>query len=90
MEDVAETDKFLQDFVAPELREVSAKLQALADAQKSMGEGKKDLETRILRVIVKSEERILLILQVADLSARNAELTKRLEEKRAHPESSAH
>jgi hypothetical protein len=95
---IEDTRKLIQDFIAPELREVGAKLQALAEGQKAIREdvanghkalidGQKDVELRLLREIVKSEERISLLLKVADLSNQNAELTRRPEEKKNSPSS---
>ena len=70
---VADVREIIQDLVAPELKELSVKLDALAQSQGGM-------ETRLLKAIAQSEERILLLLKVADLSQQNAQLMKQLSE----------
>ncbi len=58
---VADVREIIQDLVAPELKELSVKLDALAQSQGGM-------KTRLLKAIAQSEERIMLLLKTADLS----------------------
>ncbi len=61
--------RLLQDFLAPEMGELKAKLQALSDGQKVILDGQQTMEARLLKEIQKSEEKILLMLKVSELSS---------------------
>ncbi len=65
--------KVLQDFLAPELRELSANLRSRADGQREM-------EVRLLRGIQKSEEKILLMLKLSEVTGRLKQVTRENEE----------
>ena len=58
--------KLLQDFLAPEMGELKAKLQALSDGQKVIIDGQHEMEVRLLREIRGSEEKLLLRIQLAE------------------------
>ena len=82
MSAIEDVRKAMQDFLAPELRGLAAKLDALAETQKEtrdeLKEGQREMEVRLLREIKAAEERLSLKLEVAQLTVRNAELQQRL------------
>ncbi len=83
--------KVLQDFLAPELREIAANLRALSENQKAFSESLRDglkaqadsqreMETRLLREIKNSEEKIVLLLKLSETSGKLEQVTRENEE----------
>ena len=84
---VGDMRKVLQDFLAPELREVKAQLQVLSDGQKdivaTMREGfqaqtdaRQEMEARLLREIRNTEEKLLIRIQLAEANIKLDEKTR--------------
>jgi len=73
---VEEVRKVLQDFLAPELREIATNLKSLTEGQKVLAEGQRDMEIRLLREIQKSEEKILSMLKMSEMTDKLEHLTR--------------
>ena len=69
--------KVLQDFLAPELGELKARLDALSEGQKQIisdmregfkaqTESRQEMESRLLREIKNTEEKVLMRVQLAE------------------------
>ena len=84
MEVVANVRDIIQDLVAPELREIGAKLEALAQLQGAkmdeLSQSQGAMKAELLDAIVRSEERVMLALKVALLSQQNEQLTQQNEQ----------
>ena len=85
---IDEIRKLLEELVLPELREIGAKLSALASDQERMAESllnaQKEMERKLIEQLRLSEANILRSV-AADLSQQNEELDKRLKEKDEPP-----
>ncbi len=66
---VGDVRKALQDFLAPELSEVKAKLQALADGQKAILESQHEMEARLVREIKTLEQKLILMFKLSEAMA---------------------
>ncbi len=71
---VGDVRKALQDFLAPELGELKAKLQALSDEVRqgfaAQTESRQEMETRLIREIKNSEEKLLLRIQLSEANTK--------------------
>ncbi len=67
---VGDIRKALQDFLAPKLGELKAKLQALSDEVHrgfaAQSQSRQEMEARLIREIKNSEEKLLLRIQLAE------------------------
>ncbi len=81
---VAEIREVIQDLVAPELKELGAKLETLAQSQRerldALAQNQSAMKTELLQAIVQSEERLMLTMKVALLSQQNEQLQKKVNE----------
>ncbi len=84
---VGDVRKALQDFLAPELGELKAQLKALSDNQKTMQEtmrdgfkaqteGRQDMESRLLREIKNSKEKLVIRIQLAEATLKLEQATR--------------
>lgn len=84
---VGDVRKALQDFLAPELGELKAQLKALSDNQKTMQEtmrygfkaqteGRQEMESRLLREIKNSEEKLVIRIQLAEATLKLEQATR--------------
>ena len=80
----ADVRDIIQDMVARELREIGAKLEALAQLQGANLDGLEQsqgaMKTELLKAIVRSEERVMLALKVSLLSQQNELLSQQNEQ----------
>ena len=80
----ADVRDIIQDLVAPELREIGAKLEALGRLQgeklEALSQSQGATKTELLEAIVRSEERVMLALKVALLSQQNELLSQQNEQ----------
>ncbi len=83
--------KVLQDFLAPELREIAANMKALSENQKdfsenlreglkAQGDSQREMETRLLREIKNSEEKIVLLLKLSETTGKLEQVTRENQE----------
>ncbi len=83
--------KVLQDFLTPELREIAANLKALSENQKdfsenlreglkAQGDSQREMETRLLREIKNSEEKIVLLLKLSETTGKLEQVTRENQE----------
>ena len=79
--------KALQDFLAPELGELKAQLKALSDNArtiqdtmrdgfKAQNEGRQETESRLLREIKNSEEKLVIRIQLAEATMKLEQATR--------------
>ena len=83
--------KVLQDFLAPELREIAANMKVLSENQKdfsenlreglkAQGDSQREMETRLLREIKNSEEKIVLLLKLSETTGKLEQVTRENQE----------
>ena len=84
---VGDVRKALQDSLAPELGELKVQLKVLSDSQKTMQEtmqdgfkaqteGRQEMESRLLREIKNSEEKIVFRIQLAEATLKLEQVTR--------------
>ncbi len=83
--------KILQDFLVPELREISVNLKVLSENQKAVADSLRDgltaqadsqreMEARLLREIKNSEDKITLMLRLSETTGKLEQVTRENEE----------
>ncbi len=75
---VSDIREVVQELVAPDLKAIGAKLDALRESFPALEGRQSASEERMLKAIAQSEEKILLTLKVALLSQQNEQLLKKV------------
>ena len=75
---LSEVQEIVQELVAPDLKAIGAKLDALRESFTALEGRQSASEERMLKAIAQSEEKILLTLKVALLSQQNEQLLKKV------------